>query len=41
MKLNPETFFDRTMARLNPWLDQPSVQGTDFNGGMFSDSFRA
>lgn len=40
MKLNPETFYDRTMTRLNPWIDQPSVSGTDIVGGMFSDSYR-
>lgn len=40
MKLNPETFYDQVMTRLDPWIDQPSVFGTDITGGMFSDSYR-
>ena len=41
MKYNPDTFFERTMTRLNPWIDQPSALGGDFKSGMFTDSYGA
>ena len=40
LKRTPEQVFDSVFNAVDPWKDQPNMDGSDLRGGIFGDGFK-
>lgn len=40
LRVQPEVVFDKIFNSIDPWAEQPNLNGSDFRGSMFGDGFK-